>query len=1641
MSESAEKNQTQTAPTPGNGKRRRRHIIGNAWLRIPLKVLMWIVIIVALIPVAIYLPPVQNILKDVACRVIGKSTGMQVSIDRFRLRFPLDVQLDGVLIEQAPGDTMVVAHSLIADVKMRPLLKLDVQVNKLQLLQAKYKMLSADSSMTLRLKAGFLQTDPGTQFNLHDMHLVLNNPVLKDADIAVDMNVWKQKKDTTNTPTKFIIEANKLALSNVTFSLSMLPTIKSLTATIDKADATNAYINLTESKIDIGSLKVDDGNASIIMPTAQYIKTHPAPSDTLSTKNPAPPMTISIAQADIALSNILYATDGAKPQPGFDPSYIEATGINLSMKDFFNQSALLRLPLESFSAKERSGLSIDNASGLLTIDATTLSLENFSLTTPHSSLHADATLPFELMAMNPSAPAGTVKAYGQLGWTDLFTFAPALRSSVNAFLPKGALKPIDFTINGTGTTKSLSISRLKLAMGNFLNLSASGHAADLLNPKKLSAALSFDGAMRDPSLTQQLLLKLASAGNEFRVPSLQIKGKANIHPGLYDADFKLLTSAGNVTANGRIGITPERYDLTADISPLQLGRIMPSLGIGVIAGHISANGSGFDPLAHSAIANVKASLSQLTYQGKQLSPLNLDLTAHSGQYDLTLNADAPDFNLDLTGTGHLEGDTYFVDVNSDIIYADLKELGLIDTTCRGSGHIAVNGNLNPNKMLFDLTMNLDDVDWEYADEFYHLPHALSANFIATSDLTSLDARGDRLNLQFNSDNGLNALMAKFNKAMPVINKQIDQKQFDFNKIAQALPEFNLHIDADGEGLISELIESTGYSISSVDADISNSDKIKGNVKLLALANKSMRLDTISVIFTQQDSLLNYRAHLGNRPDNLPEFSQVNATGYMGGNRGALNLNQRNASGQTGYRIGIDALYQDSILALHLTPADATIAYKPWSINQDNYIHLGPGRKIGAFLEASSEQSSISLRSTESADSLPALDVDIRNLLIQDFINISAFAPPVTGAVNSKMHLVYRGTALTGNGSIGVNELTYNERRVGNFDFNFKAGMAFNGNVGAKLNLLLDKNEVLEASGYFLSDSTAIKSSIKQMAKLNLKLKEFPVSVANPFLDPELLSLSGHLNGDMTLTGSLQAPLLNGSIGCDSVGVYVPMAASWLRFDKEHVISVENNVLNFNDFHIHAASENPFTLNGQVDARKLSDILFDLSLNGNNVALVNNNKRAGSDIYGKLFLTLSATAKGSTQRMLVNGNVQVLPATDIYYTLPAAKAAALKEESTTDVVKFVQFSDTTQVQQADSLKAQTMAMRITASLSIVNGAQITVNLSNNGTDKVQLSPYGTLSFLQTYMGDMRLNGTLYLGTGFASYSIPALGEKRFSINENSYAAWNGDIMNPILNIMATDHVRANVQQEGANSRLIYFDLTANITGTLSAPKILFDLSTNDDLTVENELQGMTAEQRSASAINLLLYNTYTGPGVNATANLGGNPLYSLLEGQLNSLAAKYITGVDLSFGIDQYNRTENGVTSGTTSYSYQVSKSLFDNKFKIVVGGNYSTDANADENFAQNLISDISFEYSIRQTNSTNMYVRLFRHTDFESILEGEVTETGVGFVLKRKLSNLRSLFRLNRRRRATPDSLPADSADNKGNFFKVTLPSDSNRNK
>ena len=71
--------------------RKKKHMIRPTWLRRSVKTLSVILLVILLIPVLLYIPPVQKFAVKIASDLIEKSTGMKIGIGKFRLYFPLDV--------------------------------------------------------------------------------------------------------------------------------------------------------------------------------------------------------------------------------------------------------------------------------------------------------------------------------------------------------------------------------------------------------------------------------------------------------------------------------------------------------------------------------------------------------------------------------------------------------------------------------------------------------------------------------------------------------------------------------------------------------------------------------------------------------------------------------------------------------------------------------------------------------------------------------------------------------------------------------------------------------------------------------------------------------------------------------------------------------------------------------------------------------------------------------------------------------------------------------------------------------------------------------------------------------------------------------------------------------------------------------------------------------------------------------------------------------------------------------------------------------------------------------------------------------------------------------------------------------------
>ena len=126
--------------------------------------------------------------------------------------------------------------------------------------------------------------------------------------------------------------------------------------------------------------------------------------------------------------------------------------------------------------------------------------------------------------------------------------------------------------------------------------------------------------------------------------------------------------------------------------------------------------------------------------------------------------------------------------------------------------------------------------------------------------------------------------------------------------------------------------------------------------------------------------------------------------------------------------------------------------------------------------------------------------------------------------------------------------------------------------------------------------------------------------------------------------------------------------------------------------------------------------------------------------------------------------------------------------------------------------------------------------------------------------------------------------------------------------------------------------------------------------------------------------------------------AFLQSEIQNIAGNALKTIDLSIGMEN-NTTATGAT--TTDYSFQFAKRFWGNRISVIVGGKVSTGAEA-ENSAESFIDNIAVEY--RLDKSASRYIRVFYDRGVQDPLEGQLTKTGAGLVLRKKSNRLGELF-------------------------------------
>ena len=615
-----------------------------------------------------------------------------------------------------------------------------------------------------------------------------------------------------------------------------------------------------------------------------------------------------------------------------------------------------------------------------------------------------------------------------------------------------------------------------------------------------------------------------------------------------------------------------------------------------------------------------------------------------------------------------------------------------------------------------------------------------------------------------------------------------------------------------------------------------------------------------------------------------------------------------------------------------------------------------------------------------------MTVELSRINLGQFRQVLPYLPNLEGWLGASLHYVdSQGRMMVGT-DIRVDDFCYEGSPLGNWEMSGaylpddESGHHVDGYV------MHNDQEIVYMNGVYQADT----GNGEQITG-DLELSRFPLSVINPFIPDGMVKFTGYVDGTLLTSGRPSKPEFNGGLKLDSVNMSLPDLSVNFRFDDKQV-KIEDSKMTFNKFNIYTKGSTPFGINGYVDFSDIEKMMVDLRMKTNDYELMNAPKSRKAMTYGKIYVDVDATLQGPVDELVMRGNMNVLGKTDFTYVLE--NSPLMVTDRLDEMVTFVNFQDTVEVVETEKQTVPLTGMDIAMTIHIDQAVQAHVLLTPDGSNYMEVEGGGDLAFQYTPQGEMNLNGRYSLISGELKYEIPIIPLKTFKIQNGSYLSWTGNVMNPEMNLKATERVRASVGSEGGATRMVSFDVGIALTDRLENLGLAFTLEAPDDASVQEQLNTMSTEERGKLAVTMLVTGMYMAEG-NSTGGFNmNNALNSFLQNQISNVVGQ---SMDISLGMESTNREDGGKS---TDYNFQFARRFWNNRFRIVIGGTVSTGnaAQKDETF----IDNVAIEY--RLDNSGTRYVKLFHEKNYESVLEGEVVETGVGVVLRKKVSNLGELF-------------------------------------
>ncbi|HEX2936864.1 MAG TPA: translocation/assembly module TamB domain-containing protein [Bacteroidales bacterium] len=1203
---------------------------------------------------------------------------------------------------------------------------------------------------------------------------------------------------------------------------------------------------------------------------------------------------VEIENGDFRLKSYYHVN-----RSGINFTDLHLKSFNLHVKRFSNAAQGVEIKIKNLSGIDKSGFVLIHLAARLKINPENMVFNDLELITPYSNIDAD-----QIRLNFPSFKTlGSDEIFEKVHFYTDFNTSSISSTDLAYFVPFFATYPLNLRLSGSinGPINDLKGRDIEIEYGNATKISGNFDVSGLPNIKSSFLHVNIKNLKTTPHDIESIRIPNTTNGrivfprNFSQIAYISYKGRFTGFLSDFVAYGTIKTNLGTIESD--LSFKPDTahqfvFQGKLKMSQFQIGKYVGKEDmLGSVSLNANVKGRIWETKKFSA--KLDGVITHILYNQYNYQNIKVDGSLTNNTYDGTLSITDPNLNMNFTGNVNLTGQIPIFNFSANVKHINLFKLNFDKKDTSSSASFLATANFEGNNIdniqgeinLKNSTLRKTGKEIQINDFLLFTQTVNDTNrIIMRSELADAEIWGTYKFSELASS--VKWLAKKYAPALinDTAHFEPSSNNFAFDidlKNTQQLTEFfipNFYVSKDTklkgkynpskQGLSFLLTipllqhqNKKWYNVYFNGKAYQDSFSIISGCNNLKLSNQ-LRLDNFSIQSSiKKDSLdLVFK---WNNWDSISYKGNISLKGYV-----SRNITQN--------KLGINFLVNPSQLILKDTL---------WTINTGLIKIDAEGYSVDQ-LTLSHKNQSIKATGRISNNESDIFSVDLRNV---DLGNIKTIANSnklnVEGVINgtAKFSDLLKNPEIYS--SLSIDSLKFNGNMLGSTNL-IARWNSLNKNITVNLSSKRNDLVTLNVKGNYELESKLMDFNITLD---HLQMQMFEPYVANLFSD-----INGFASGALTLTGTIDSPLLNGNVTIPRSSLTVNYLKT--KYKISNTFPIVNNTILFKNVQALDRENNVALINGNVEYHKLKDLIIDLKISTPNFLALNTSAKDNALFYGRAYASGDIRIKGMAPNIEMDINATTNKGTQIF--IPLTARSELLESN---FIHFVEVQkkenpfdkyEIDKREEIQQLMTNFAGLKMNFNLKATTDADMQIVFDQKIGDLIKGTGYGDLN-LSIDGGNFKMFGTYTIEKGEYMFTLQNIINKKFDVESGGTITWSGDPLDASVNINAIydkDRVKSSLYDlnhkyaDYKNKLPVYCRIF--MTEKLMSPTIKYDiyLPTADQSTrnlLANEIN--TEEELNKQFISLLFRKSFLPKAEGSST--------SAAEQSTQSITAVGVTGIE------------------------------------------------------------------------------------------------------------------------------------------------------